>query len=121
MKYRVKENDEIVEFDGRRLAVIEAWEPVSDAKTVQARAVDIDEEDLDGEFCAYLLEAFVNEDGTHEVIGNAGYEYEGDGGIYGAWGWNEAEDLLSYHPVSEKGTAAAALDDGLFTTVRNVR
>ena len=100
MKYRVKENDEIVECDGRRFAVIEAWQPVPDAKTVQARAVDIDEEDPNGEFCAYLLEAFVNEDGTHEVIGNAGYEYEGDGGIYGAWGWNEAEDLLSYHPVS---------------------
>ena len=100
MKYRVKENDEIVEFDGRRLAVIEAWEPVSDAKTVQARAVDIDEEDLDGEFCAYLLEAFVNEDGTHEVIGNAGYEDEDDGGIIGAWGWSETRGLV-FHPVSE--------------------
>ena len=100
MKYRVKENDEIVECDGKRLAVIEAWQPEPNAKTVQARAVDIDEEDLDGEFCAYFLTAFANEDGTHEVIGNAGYEDEDDGGIIGAWGWSETRGLV-FHPVSE--------------------
>ena len=101
MKYEAKENDEIVEFEGVRYAVKEAWQPSTDGKIVFARAVRLgDETFADDEYCAYLLEATVKEDGTHEVIGDAGYEEEDDGGTIGAWAWSESKGLV-FHPVLE--------------------
>ena len=101
MKYEAKENDEIVEFEGVRYAVKEAWRSSNEGKIVFARAVRLGDETVaDDEYCAYLLEADVKEDGTHEVIGDAGYEEEDDGGIIGAWGWSESKGI-AFHPVSE--------------------
>ena len=101
MKYEAKENDEIVEFEGIRYAVKEAWRSETGERTVLARTVRLgDETFADDEYCAYLLEATVKEDGTHEVIGDAGYEEEDDGGTIGAWAWSESKGLV-FHPVLE--------------------
>ena len=86
MKYEAKENDEIVESEGIRYAVKEAWRSETGERTVLARAVRLgDETVVEDEYCAYLLEATVKEDGTHEVIGDAGYEEEDDGGTIKEW------------------------------------
>ena len=99
MKYEAKENDEIVEFEGIRYAVKEAWRSETGEGTVLARAVRLGDETVaDDEYCAYLLEAAVKEDGTLEVIGDTGYEEEANGGIVGAWCWSETNGLV-FHPL----------------------
>ena len=101
MKYEAKENDEIVEFEGVRYAVKEAWQPSTDGKIVFARAVRLGDETVVGdEYCAYLLEADVKEDGTLEVACDCGYEEEEGSGIIGAWGWSESKGI-AFHPVLE--------------------